>query len=114
MNVCVSFFNGHVEMVSFHFELISHEYFIPVLLTGECIVEESDRHRGDRLGIPIFCENLRDIQFICETVKRNSQQWCTIDGGYCLPYSLPYQTLGSRHNISSKYMLGLCKVHIRP
>jgi hypothetical protein len=31
---------------------------------------------------------------MCEAVTRNSKSWWTIDGGYCLPYSLAYRTLG--------------------
>ena len=37
---------------------------------------------------------MRDVNYMCEAVTRDSQSWWTIDGGYCLPYSLPYQTLG--------------------
>ena len=31
---------------------------------------------------------------MCESVTRYSQSWWTIDGGYCLPYHIAYQTLG--------------------
>jgi hypothetical protein len=30
---------------------------------------------------------------MCELATRNSLSWRTIDGGYCLPYRLAYQTL---------------------
>jgi hypothetical protein len=30
---------------------------------------------------------------MCEAITRGSQSWWTIDGGYCLPYRLAYQTL---------------------
>jgi len=30
---------------------------------------------------------------MCAAATRNAKSWWTIDGGYCLPYSLPYQTL---------------------
>jgi hypothetical protein len=37
---------------------------------------------------------MRDVNYMCEAVTRYSQSWWTINGGYCLPYSLAYQTLG--------------------
>ena len=52
------------------------------------------RHTGNRYGSANYCHNLRDIQYMCESVTRNSQSWWTIDRGYCSPYHLAYQTLG--------------------
>lgn len=37
---------------------------------------------------------MRDVNYMCEAVTRDSKSWWTINGGYCLPYSLAYQTLG--------------------
>jgi hypothetical protein len=37
---------------------------------------------------------MRDVNYMCEAVTRSSKAWWTINGGYCLSYSLPYQTLG--------------------
>jgi hypothetical protein len=37
---------------------------------------------------------MRDINYMCEAVTRYSKSWWTIIGGYCLPYSIAYQTLG--------------------
>lgn len=37
---------------------------------------------------------MRDVNFMCEAVTRESKLWWTIDNGYCLPYSLSYRTLG--------------------
>jgi hypothetical protein len=36
---------------------------------------------------------MRDINYMCEAVTRDSKSWWTIDGGYCLPYPIAYQTL---------------------
>ena len=30
---------------------------------------------------------------MCEAATRNLKSWWTIDNGYCLPYSLAYQTM---------------------
>ena len=37
---------------------------------------------------------MRDVNYMCEAVIRESKSWWTIDNGYCLPYSLSYRTLG--------------------
>ena len=37
---------------------------------------------------------MRDVNFMCEAVQRDSRSWWTIDNGYCLPYSLSYQKMG--------------------
>jgi hypothetical protein len=94
MNICVIIINGHVEMVSFHFYLIQSKQFITTLLIGHCVDDDTDRHEGILDGDFEFCQNMRDVQYMCESVTRASQSWWTIDGGYCLPYSLHYQTLG--------------------
>ena len=46
------------------------------------------------LGQSLFCFNLRDIHFLCDSATRNGQRFWTIRGGYCLPFPLPYQSLG--------------------
>ena len=63
-------------------------------ILGQCVYEETDRHEGIYANKKDFCQNLRDINNMCESVTRESKSWWTIDGGYCLPYSLAYQTLG--------------------
>ena len=37
---------------------------------------------------------MRDVNYMCEAVIRESKSWWTIDNGYCLPYSFSYRTLG--------------------
>ena len=37
---------------------------------------------------------MRDVNYMCEAVTRDSKSWWTIDNGYCLPYSFAYQKLG--------------------
>jgi len=61
---------------------------------GQCINDQTDRHTGTRAHIKSYCYNLRDANFMCEAVRRDSRSWWTITNGYCLPYSLAYQTLG--------------------
>ncbi|CAF3331924.1 unnamed protein product [Rotaria socialis] len=60
---------------------------------GQCVNDETDRHDGLRFNENAFCRNMRDANYMCEAVTRDNKLWWTIDGGYCLPYSLPYQTL---------------------
>jgi hypothetical protein len=51
---------------------------------------------------------MRDVNYMCEAVTRDSKSWWTIDGGYCLPYPLPYQTLGlDLTTVSSKCTFSL-------
>ena len=81
-------------MVSFHYSLVQCENLTDNFLQGQCVwSSRTDRHEGYRLGYLEFCQNLRDIQYMCESVRRKSQPLWTIDGGYCLPYRLNYQTL---------------------
>ena len=82
--------DGEVDI----FSLIQCSNLTSNLLPGQCIRDfYTNRHTGVRFGPHEFCENLRDIQYMCESVRRNSTSWWTIDGGYCLPYQLPYQKL---------------------
>ena len=67
-----------------------HQYFF----LGQCIPSDTDRHTGVRYSEHFFCQNMRDINFMCEAVTRDSKSWWTIHNGYCLPYSFSYQTLG--------------------
>jgi hypothetical protein len=36
---------------------------------------------------------MRDVNYMCEAVTRESTSWWTINDGYCLPYPLAYRTL---------------------
>jgi hypothetical protein len=54
---------------------------------------DTDRYLGTRYNYQGGCENLRDANYMCDAVIRDSKPWWTIDGGYCLPFSLPYQIL---------------------
>ena len=83
-----------MEMVSSYFHLMRSKLFNISLSIGQCIYDSTDRHLGVRYSGFLFCQNLRDVNYMCEAVKRDSKSWWTIDNGYCLPYSLAYQTLG--------------------
>ena len=93
MNICVLTINGRVAMVSSHSYSIRSKQFVIHLFIGQCVNDETDRHIGIRFNIESFCKNLRDINYMCEAVTRYEKSWWTINGGYCLPYSLAYQTL---------------------
>jgi hypothetical protein len=80
-------------MVSSHFYLIRSKQFVIHLFIGQCVNDETDRHTGIRTNVQSFCKNLRDINYMCEAATRDAKSWWTINGGYCLPYSLPYQRL---------------------
>ncbi|CAF1394347.1 unnamed protein product [Adineta ricciae] len=68
---------------------------------GQCIPYTADRHTGLRSSRHNFCHNMRDVNFMCESVIRESRSWWTIDNGYCLPYSVNYQTLGLDSTVST-------------
>ncbi|CAF2394796.1 unnamed protein product [Rotaria sp. Silwood2] len=61
---------------------------------GQCVADSTDRHTGVRFARLVFYQNMRDINYMCEAVIRDSKSWWTIDKGYCLPYSIAYQTSG--------------------
>jgi hypothetical protein len=61
---------------------------------GQCVNQETDRYKGVRNSEFGFCQNMRDINYMCEAVTRESKSWWMINNGYCLPYSLSYGTLG--------------------
>lgn len=63
------------------------------MLAGQCVNDNTDRYLGIREKYENACKNLRDANYICDAVIRNSKSWWTIDDGYCLPFSLPYQIL---------------------
>lgn len=110
MSICVFLINGHVVMVRFHSSLLQCENPTSNLLPGQCITDSfTDRHRGDRVGSLHFCQNLRDVQYMCESARRSSSSWWTIDGGYCLPYQLAYQTL----HLDTKLTEDTCNFFIR-
>jgi hypothetical protein len=46
---------------------------------------------------------------MCEAVTRDSKSWWTIDGGYCLPYPLAYQTLG----LDTTAVIDLCTFFLK-
>lgn len=54
---------------------------------------------------------MRDVQYMCESITRNSKSWWTINDGYCLPYpySLSYQTLGLDTTFSEDLCVFLIK-----
>jgi hypothetical protein len=52
---------------------------------------------------------MRDINYMCEAVTRYLQPWWTINGGYCLPYSLAYQKLGLDTIVDDKICTFLLK-----
>jgi hypothetical protein len=68
--------------------LLYHYFFV-----GQCVADNTDRHTGLRYSVFHFCQNMRDVNYMCEAVTRELKSWWTIDNGYCLPYPLPYQTL---------------------
>ncbi|CAF3583830.1 unnamed protein product [Adineta steineri] len=58
---------------------------------GQCVNFDTDRFEGIRKSQYEFCQNMRDVNYMCEAVKRDSKSWWTITNGYCLPYSLSYR-----------------------
>lgn len=47
---------------------------------------------------------MRDVNYMCEAVTRDSKPWWTINNGYCLPFSLSYGTL----NLDSTILTDQC------
>ena len=76
---------------------------------GQCVNYDADRYEGLLNGPNHFCLSMRDIQYMCESVTRNSQPWWTIDGGYCLPFRLQYQTL----DLDKTKTKDLCSFHVK-
>ncbi|CAF1418976.1 unnamed protein product [Adineta steineri] len=78
--------------------LIGDEHLCPYSQSscgdGECISFENDRHTGARYAeYGRGCRNMREVNYMCEAMTRNSKSWWTINNGYCLPYSIAYQSL---------------------
>ncbi len=81
-------------MVSAQCYQICIKQFIMNIFIGQCINDKTDRHKETYYGDKRFCKNMRDMNYMCEAITRDSKSWWTINEGYCLPYSLPYQTSG--------------------
>jgi hypothetical protein len=71
---------------------------------GQCVNQNTDRYTGLRISRFEFCQNMRDVNYMCEAVTRESKSWWTIMNGYCLPYSLSYGTL----NLDSTALTDQC------
>ncbi|CAF1602990.1 unnamed protein product, partial [Adineta ricciae] len=76
---------------------------------GQCIPDDTDRNQGTRQTFSTFCQNLRDINYMCESATRDSMSWWTIDGGYCLPFRLSYKKSG----LDTTYSKDKCSFYVK-
>ncbi|CAF0803089.1 unnamed protein product [Didymodactylos carnosus] len=62
---------------------------------GHCFYDRRNRFTNEHNGDPLYCSNYRDLNYLCEIVSilEKSPHW-TINGGYCMPYKLPFSRLG--------------------
>src|SRR4051794_31359542 len=82
-NICVLIINGHVAMVSSYSHYMRSMLLLTNFFEGQYVGDDTNRHQGIRYSEFQFCLNMRDVNYMCEAVKRNSKSWWTIDNGYC-------------------------------